>query len=207
MRRALIAIVIAFSLCYNISAVHADIGGNPIGPGPCDYPSVGITGFFNPVLGRGELAYCRFPREGSGSYYVQALGDYTIGGGAASSGGTASAVLGIGGGGSKTGYYCLSGNINNFLDFLNPTLTQEAGDPNPPGAWKNEIKIYGTCKPINEMPKDIADGINSEGLSNRDNRRDIPVAEPSPANDNGPPPNPTPNSPIQINPDQTHNKD
>jgi hypothetical protein len=127
-----------------VPVAHADIGGNPIGPGPCDYPATGITAFFNPLLGRGELAYCRFPQEINGSYYVQALGDYTIAGGITGSRG-GSAILGVGGGGARTGFFCLA-EPDNAAAFIDPAKTQKAADPRPPGAWKSKIEP-SQCKP------------------------------------------------------------
>ena len=141
--RRLLAALAALAVALAPPA-RGDIGGNPQGPGPCPYPSTGVTAWFDPVLGRGEVAYCRFPQEINGSYYVQALGDYAIAGGFAGPHG-GSVVLGAGGGGSKAGFFCLA-EPDNGLAFLDPARTQEAADPNPPGAWKSEIKP-SKCEP------------------------------------------------------------
>lgn len=140
----------AAAVMLSCGVAHADIGGNINGPGLCDYPGVGISFSFYPLLGEGAGYFCRFPREINGSFWVQAYGAYTIGGGAQGTGGIFSAVLGVGGGGGKTGFYCLD-NPNDPISFIN---ARRSADPNPPGAWKNAIKQFDTCKPLDDELND-----------------------------------------------------
>lgn len=108
------------------------------GPDLCEYPATGFSVLVDPLLGQVAVQYCRLPQEINSSYWISVYGVYVIGG-AAQAGPNLLPAFNIGGGGGRTGFFCLTGDPDDALAFPDPARTVQAKDPEPVSAWKNDI--------------------------------------------------------------------
>jgi hypothetical protein len=140
---------------------------------PCDYPGVGVGGG---GFG-GSGAYCDFPVETNGSHWHCQTGRFSvfdiIGPGSV-------AAPGVGIGAEE--YSC---------SFQCPDQTR-AEPPNPPGAWKSNLKV-------NLDPKDNV----CVGHDAPPQQYDQTQGQPPPNMDEGAP-QPDVTTPLPPNPEQTH---
>lgn len=138
-------LVVALVSLSGVAPANADIGGSVPSPGECPYPATGAFG-----AAGGEYDYaCQFPVEINGSRHTTLFG-----------GGMwqVSATVGISFMmfNASLGVLIPAGVLRGITYFACPDLSM-AADPNPPGAWKNEIHPP-PCKPLAPRPVLIRPG-------------------------------------------------
>jgi hypothetical protein len=174
MRRlaALIGFLVAVWFCDPIA--HADIGGTVPSPGECPYPATGAFG-----AAGGEYDYaCQFPVEINGSRHTTLFG----GGMWFITGTVGFSFLMFN---ASLSAQAPAGVLRGITYFACPDFSM-AADPNPPGAWKDEIHPP-PCKPLAPRPVLIRPG---------DQPPPPPGIPPPPA-----PPAPVSTGPAVTNPD------
>lgn len=142
MKTAAVLLTLLIS-CLNTARANADIGGSVPSPGGCDYPAVGTFG-----AAGGEYDYaCQFPTEINGArhttLYGGAMWQVTATAGVAFMIFNASISVGI-----------PAGVLRGITYWACPDFSM-ADQPNPPGAWKNEIHPR-PCKTLAPRPVPVA---------------------------------------------------
>lgn len=137
--KAIIAPIVVVAWLCATTIAHADVDGSVPSPGSCPYPSTGIFG-----AAGGEYDYaCRFPVEINGSRHTTLFG-----GGMWQVTATVGVSFFIFNAGLSA--QIPAGVLRGISYFACPDLSM-AADPNPPGAWKNEIHP-GPCKTLAPKP-------------------------------------------------------
>jgi hypothetical protein len=166
--KATLAVTLAlFVTVTKLAAAHANVDGSVPSTGSCDYPSVGTFG-----AAFGEYDYgCQFPLEINGTRHTTLFG----GGMWQVTAGVSFNIFVVG---VNAGVIAPAGVLRGISYWACPDLSM-GEQPNPPGAWKNEIHP-GKCKTLApppvlmreqpepppgapHLPRDAAQGVNGQG--------------------------------------------